>query len=46
VVKTVFGLGLPMSYIMVYAPRSQGDIEVICQLLKAAVEYNTGVKLD
>jgi hypothetical protein len=45
-VKSLFKVDLSMQYIMVYAPRNEEEIDIVCQLLKAAIAYNTGVSVD
>jgi hypothetical protein len=33
---------LPMNYVLVYAPRNNEEIEIVCQMLKASIAYMTG----
>lgn len=45
-VKRVIKFDLSMQYIMVYAPLNEDEIDIVCQLLKAAIAYNTGTSVD
>ncbi|KAL3456737.1 hypothetical protein BJX64DRAFT_281146 [Aspergillus heterothallicus] len=35
---------LPLEYVFVYAPRDEGEIEIVMSIVKASVEYVAGVK--
>lgn len=37
---------VPPGWIMVYAPRNSEEVEVIAQIVRAAVQWTTGAKLD
>lgn len=32
-------LGLPHTYLMIYAPRNKGEINIVCTIAKAAARY-------
>ena len=32
-------LGFPLTYIMVYAPRDEGEVAIVCRIAKAAAQY-------
>jgi len=51
VVEAEWGLRFPVSWIapaswiMVYAPRNEGEVEIVERIVRAAIGWNTGVKV-
>lgn len=41
--KRIAGFELPVNYVLVYAPRDQGEIDVVIGIVEAGVRFMTGV---
>jgi Family of unknown function (DUF5519) len=46
VVKHVFHVALPMTYVLIYAPRTEEEVEIVVQIVKASMRYMTGHNID
>ncbi|KAF2017468.1 hypothetical protein BU24DRAFT_151604 [Aaosphaeria arxii CBS 175.79] len=42
--QTLLGLSLPISYVVIYAPRDEAEIEIAITIVKASIEYMTSAR--
>lgn len=46
VLKRIVGFSLPVTYVLVYAPRNEAEIEVVLTIVKASIAFMSGSNLE
>lgn len=46
IVRHIAPVLLPMTYVMVYAPRNREEIDIVCEMLRGSIAYMTGESIE